>query len=67
MGIINWVPVPIIIIGASRSDAPSIEQGVIPEASALQELTRYVDEVVSTVNPAISEDGSNASDTPSLK
>ena len=45
-------------------DAPSIKQGIIPEASALQEITRCVDEVVSTVNPAKNEDGSNASDAP---
>ena len=46
------------------SDAPSIKQGVIPEASTMQEIARYVDNVVSTVNPAIHEDGSNASDAP---
>ena len=45
-------------------DAPSIEQGAIPETSTMQEITRYVDNVVSTVNPAIHEDGSNASDAP---
>ena len=36
-------------------------------ASALQEIARYVDEVVSIVNLAITKDGSNVSDAPSLK
>ena len=46
------------------SDAPSIDPGVVQEASVQQEISRYVDKVVSTENPAILEDGSNASDAP---
>ena len=48
------------------SDAPSIEQGVVQGASPQQqqEITQYIDKIVSTVNPAILEDGSNASEAP---
>lgn len=46
------------------SGAPSIELGVVQEASMQQQITEYVDKIVSTVNPAIFEDGSNASDAP---
>ena len=46
------------------SNAPSIELGVVQEASMQQQITEYVDKIVSTVNPAIFEDGSNASDAP---
>jgi hypothetical protein len=46
------------------SDAPSIEVGVVQEASMQQHITEYIEKIVSTVNPAILEDGSNASDAP---
>ena len=46
------------------SDAPSVDQGVVQEASMQQQIAQYVDKIVSTVNPAILEDGSNASMPP---
>ena len=42
------------------SDAPSVDQGVVQEASIQQQIAQYADKIVSTVNPAILEDGTNA-------
>ena len=46
------------------SNAPAINEGVVKNESMQQEITAYVDKIVSTENPAILEDGSNASDAP---
>ena len=46
------------------SDAPVIEQGLIQESSKMHEITRYVNNAASTINPAIHENGSNALDAP---
>ena len=50
------------------SGAPDVEQIVADGAdTAKEELIRYVDKIVTTLNPAILPDGSNTDDAPTPK
>ena len=53
---------------ALLSGAPNVEQIVADGTdTAKEELIRYVDKIVTTPNPAILPDGSNADETPPPK
>ena len=50
------------------SGAPDVKQIVADDADTVkEELIRYVDKIVTTLNPAILTDGSNADDAPTPK
>ena len=47
------------------SDAPDVQNILaVEDQSSQEDLIRYIDKIVSTTNPAILRDGSNASDAP---
>ena len=49
------------------SDAPSAETILASPDTSREEFIKYVDGIVSTINPAVSPDGSNAGDAPPPK